>query len=58
MTIHIPERVIAETLRYTGARTKKEAILIALEQINRRCRREQLAKRLHGFMPNFMTKKI
>jgi Arc/MetJ family transcription regulator len=54
-TIDIPEKVLAETLRHTGARTKKKAILIALEQFNLRCRREQLAERLHGSMPNFMT---
>ena len=38
MTIEIPKRVLEETLRHTGARTRMEAILTALRQFNRRKR--------------------
>ena len=54
-TIDIPKNVLAEAIRHTGARTKKDAILVAVEQFNRRKRLEKLAERLHGAMPNFMT---
>jgi len=54
-TIDIPEKVLAEAIRHTGAKTKREAILTAVQQFNRRKRLEALAERLHGSMPNFMT---
>jgi Arc/MetJ family transcription regulator len=54
-TIDIPEKVLAETIRHTGAHTKRAAILTAVEQFNRRKRLERLAVRLHGSMPNFMS---
>ena len=53
-TIDIPEKVLAETLRHTGARTKKAAILTAVQQFNRRRRLEELSQRLHGSMPHLM----
>jgi Arc/MetJ family transcription regulator len=54
-TIDIPEKVMKETIRHTGAKTKKDAILTAVEKYNKRQRLEALAERLHGSMPNFMT---
>ncbi len=54
-TIDIPKEVLEEAIRRTGARTKKDAILTAVRQFNRRKRLEELAERLHGSMPNFMT---
>lgn len=54
-TIDIPEKVLAETIKYTGAKTKREAVVGAVEDFNRRHRLAALAKRLHGSMPNFMT---
>ena len=54
-TIDIPEKVLAEAIKHTRAKTKREAILTAVQQFNRRKRLERLAERLHGSMPNFMT---
>jgi Arc/MetJ family transcription regulator len=54
-TIDIPEKVLAETIKYTGAKTKRAAVVGAVEDFNRRHRLAALAKRLHGSMPNFMT---
>jgi Arc/MetJ family transcription regulator len=54
-TIDIPEKVLAETIKHTGAKTKREAVVSAVEDFNRRHRLAALAKRLHGSMPNFMT---
>jgi Arc/MetJ family transcription regulator len=54
-TIDIPEKVLSEAIRHTGAKTKKDAILTAVEQFNRRKRLEDLSERLHGSMPDFMT---
>jgi len=54
-TIDIPEKVLADTIKYTGAKTKREAVVGAVEDFNRRHRLAALAKRLRGSMPNFMT---
>lgn len=56
-TIDIPEKVLAEAIKHTGAKTKKAAILTAVQQFNRERRLEELAERLHGSMPNFMSQK-
>lgn len=54
-TVDIPDEVLQEAIRHTGAKTKKDAIVVAVEQFNRRKRLERLAERLHGAMPDFMT---
>jgi Arc/MetJ family transcription regulator len=54
-TIDIPENLMAEAMKFTGAKTKREAVVGAVEDFNRRHRLAALAKRLHGSMPNFMT---
>ena len=42
-------------MKFTGAKTKRDAVVSAVEDFNRRHRLAALAKRLHGSMPNFMT---
>lgn len=41
-TIDIPEKVLADAMRFTGAKTKREAVVKALEEYNR----QQLVKDL------------
>lgn len=41
-TINIPDNTLADAMRFTGAKTKREAVVKALENFNRR----QKAKRL------------
>lgn len=44
-------------MKFTGAKTKRDAVVNAVEDFNRRHRLAALAKRLRGSMPNFMTQK-
>lgn len=53
-TIDIPEETLRETMQHTGARTKKEAVVTALADFNRRRRLERLADQL-GTFDDFMT---
>ena len=43
-TIDIPEKGLADAMRFTRARTKREAVVIALEDFNRRKRMAELVK--------------
>lgn len=54
-TIDIPEKALREAIKHTGAKTKRDAVVTAVEEFNRRRRLEEMAQRLHGSMPNFMT---
>jgi Arc/MetJ family transcription regulator len=54
-TIDIPETLLAETIKHTGAKTKREAVVTAVSEFNRRQRLEELAERLQGSCPDFMT---
>lgn len=54
-TIDIPEKILAETIKHTGAKTKREAVVTAVSEFNRRNRLEELAERLQGSCPDFMT---
>jgi len=54
-TIDIPEKSLKEAIKHTGAKTKRDAVVTAVEEFNRRRRLEEMAQRLHGSMPNFMT---
>jgi hypothetical protein len=54
-TIDIPEKDLKEVIKNTGAKTKREAIVTAVQKFNKRKRLEALAERLHGSMPGFMT---
>lgn len=48
-TIDIPENVLREAMRLTGAETKKEAVLSALEVLIRQMRAAEVAKMLGTF---------
>jgi Arc/MetJ family transcription regulator len=54
-TIDIPEKVLTETIKHTGAKTKKEAILTAVEKYNKLRRLAALNARIHGAFKDFMT---
>jgi len=53
-TIDIPESDLAEALKHTGARTKRDAVVTAIAEFNRKRRLEKLAARL-GTFENVMT---
>ncbi|MDA8338300.1 MAG: type II toxin-antitoxin system VapB family antitoxin [Nitrospiraceae bacterium] len=53
-TIDIPEDELKEAIKYTGAKTKRDAVVIALKDFNRRHRLAELAKML-GTFKDFMT---
>lgn len=55
-TIDIPDDVLKEAMGHSGAVTKREAVLRALEEYNRRQRMARLAKHL-GTFQQFMTRK-
>jgi Arc/MetJ family transcription regulator len=48
-TIDIPDAELEEVIRLTGARTKREAVVTAITEFNRRKRRETLAEQLGTF---------
>ncbi|HEY3760666.1 MAG TPA: type II toxin-antitoxin system VapB family antitoxin [Verrucomicrobiae bacterium] len=54
-TIDIPEKILTEAIRHTHARTKRDAVVTAVSEFNRRHRLEALAERLQGSCPAFMT---
>ena len=54
-TIDIPDKSLREAIKHTGAKTKRDAVVTAMDEFNRRRRLEELAERLHGSCPNFMT---
>ena len=43
-TIDIPEKELADAIRFTRARTKREAVVVALQDFNRRKRMAELVK--------------
>jgi Arc/MetJ family transcription regulator len=43
-TIDIPDEALREAMRFTKAKTKREAILTALDEFNRRRRMAELVK--------------
>ncbi len=55
-TLDIPERTMAEAMKFTGAKTKREAIVTAVEHFNRLKRLEQLNQRVRGRFRDFMTR--
>ena len=57
-TIDIPDRLLREAMRHTEAKTKRAAVVTAMEEFNRRRRLEALAERLHGSYPNFMSQEV
>ena len=53
-TVDIPERELREAIRHTGAKTKKEAIVTAISEFNRRKRLEKLVAQF-GTLEGLMT---
>ena len=53
-TIDIPENELADAVRFTGAKTRQEAVLTALADFNRRRRMAELV-RYAGTCPDLMT---
>ena len=54
-TIDIPDRTMQEAMKFTGAKTKREAVVTALERFNRLKRLEKLNARVRGQFRDFMT---
>jgi len=48
-TVDIPENELEEAMRFTGAKTKREAIVKALAEFNRRRRVAELVKHFGTF---------
>lgn len=53
-TIDIPEKELQDAMEFTGARSKREAVVTALAEFNRRRRLERLAEKF-GTFDGFMT---
>ena len=53
-TIEIPDEELRQVMKYTKAKTKREAVVYAIKDFNRRKRIAQLAKVL-GTFEDFMT---
>lgn len=54
-TIDIPEGTLEEAMKFTGAKTKREAVVTAVERFNRLKRLEKLNARVRGQFRDFMT---
>ena len=54
-TIDIPEGLLEEAMKFTGAKTKREAVVTAVERFNRLKRLERLNARVRGQFKDFMT---
>jgi Arc/MetJ family transcription regulator len=48
-TIDIPEKELREAIRHTGAKTKREAVVVALAEFNRRRRLQKLVQKFGSF---------
>ena len=53
-TVDIPDDELEDAIRFTNARTKREAIVTAIADFNRRRRMAELARRA-GSCPDLMT---
>ncbi|MDP3259125.1 MAG: type II toxin-antitoxin system VapB family antitoxin [Thermodesulfovibrionales bacterium] len=53
-TIDIPDNELKEAIKYTGAKTKRDAVVYALRDFNRKRRLAELSKML-GTFKDFMT---
>ena len=53
-TVDIPDDELEDAIRFTRARTKREAIVTAIAEFNRRHRMAELAKRA-GTCPDLVT---
>ena len=54
-TIDIPETALEEAMKFTGAKTKREAVVTAVERFNHLKRLEKLNARVRGQFRDFMT---
>ena len=54
-TVDIPEEILKEAMEYSRARTKREAILRAIEDFNKRKRLAKISNIL-GTFEDFMTR--
>lgn len=54
-TIDIPDKLLKETIKRTNAKTKRDAVVTALERFNRLQRLRELNARLKGTFVDFMT---
>lgn len=54
-TIDIPKNLLEEAMKHTGAKTKREAVVTAVERFNRLKRLERLNARVRGQFKDFMT---
>ena len=54
-TIDMPEGLLEEAMKFTGAKTKREAVVTAVERFNRLKRLERLNARVRGQFKDFMT---
>lgn len=53
-TIDIPENELSDAIRFTGARTKREAVVTVIAEFNQRRRMAELAG-YAGTCPDLMT---
>lgn len=54
MTVDIPDGELADAIRFTNARTRREAVVVAITAFNRRMRMAELNKHA-GTCENLMT---
>ncbi len=54
-TVDIPENELKDAMRFTKARTKREAVVRILEEFNRRQRMAELVKYAGTFSDRFPT---
>jgi hypothetical protein len=54
-TVDIPENELKDAMRFTKARTKREAVVRVLEEFNRRRRMAELVKYSGTFTNSFPT---
>lgn len=57
-TIDLPEKELAEAIRHTGAKTKTEAVSLAVADYNRRQRLTRLFGRMGKFKDMFTRKEL
>lgn len=57
-TIDLPEDELAEAIRHTGAKTKTEAVSVAVADYNRRQRLGRLAAKMGTFKGLFTRKEL
>jgi Arc/MetJ-type ribon-helix-helix transcriptional regulator len=54
-TLDIPAKELAQAVKYTHAKSRAEAVRVALRELNQRRRLANVAARLKGALPGFMS---